>query len=174
MYKKMDNIEKILKSIYQNPTYMFHVRELARITKLNPNTIINITDKLKKQKIIIKGKHKSMVEIRANIEDINFIRMKKIYNLGQIYKAGLVDFLIEYYDNPESIILFGSYSRGEDIEKSDIDLVIITNKKEIPNFTLFETKLRRKLHILNFKREDISDELYRNLINGIVLHGYLR
>lgn len=170
----MDNKEKILNQIFENPTYSFHIRELARITKLNPNTIINITQKLKKEGIIIKKRNKNLVEIKANIEYIKFIREKRVFNLKQLYDSGLVDFLIDFYNEPESIIVLGSYSRGEDIERSDIDIVIITNKKEIPKFKVFEKKLKRKMHILAVKHDDISQEFFKNLINGIVIHGYLR
>tara|TARA_Y100000310_G_C20634976_1_gene790667 strand:+ start:631 stop:1143 length:513 start_codon:yes stop_codon:yes gene_type:complete len=170
----MDNKDKVLNQIFENPTYSFHIRELARITKLNPNTIINITLNLKKENIIIKRKNKNLVEIKANIEDKKFIRKKRIFNLKQLYNSGLVDFLIEFYNEPESIVVIGSYSRGEDIERSDIDIVIITNKRENPEIKIFGKKLKRKMHILAMKREDISQEFFKNLINGIVLHGYLK
>jgi predicted nucleotidyltransferase len=170
----MNNKEKILKKIFENPTYKFHVRELARMTRLNPNTIINITEKLKKQDLILKEKNKNLMEIKANIENINFIRQKRIFNIKRLYESKLIDSIIKYYDNPEAIIVFGSYSRGEDIEESDIDLVIITDKKETFEKNSFEKKVKRKLHILNFRYGDWSEGFYKNLINGIILHGYLR
>jgi len=174
MYKKMDNSYKILKEIFENPTYGFHIRELARKTNLNPNTIISITDDLKKKNLVIKRKNKNLVEVKANIEDIKFIRSKRCFNLKQLYDSGLVDFLIDFYNGPEAIVVMGSYSRGEDIEKSDIDVVIITPKKEAPEASMFEKRLMRKIHILVVKYQELSKEFYKNLINGIVLHGYLK
>jgi len=174
MYNKMNNTNKILKEIFQNPTYSFHIRELARITRLNPNTIINISKNLEKDKIITKNKTKNIVEIKANIEDQTFIRKKRTFNLNELYDSGLIDFLIEKYDNPELIAILGSFSRGEDIEKSDIDIIVITDKKDIPYLEKFEKKLKRKIHLIPSTYKEISKEFYNNLINGIVLHGYIR
>lgn len=170
----MNNKEKILKEIFENPTYEFHVRELARNIRLNPNTIINITNELANDKIIIKKHKKNLVTISANTENIEFIRAKRIFNLSQLYNSSMVDFLIEYYLQPNAIIVFGSYSRGEDIERSDIDITVITNKKDIPNLTKFEKMLKRKVHLLALSYENMSQEFYRNIINGITLYGYLK
>lgn len=170
----MNNKEKILKEIFENPTYSFHIRELARRTKLNPNTVINITDELKKEGVITKRRSKHLIEIKSNIEDKWFIREKRLFNLKQLYTSNLVDFLVDFYNEPESIVVLGSYSKGEDIEKSDIDIVIITNKKEMPNIEVFEKKLKRKLHIIAETYDSLSKEFYKNLINGVILYGYLK
>lgn len=53
---------------------------------------------------------------------------KRLFNLSEIYKSGIIDFLIKEY-SPNSISLIGNYSRGEDIEKSDVDIVVISDKK---------------------------------------------
>ena len=74
---------------------------------------------------------------------------------------------------PKSIVLFGSYQRGEDIENSDIDL-FIESKKEKLDINIFEKKLKRKIE-LHFKEDFTSypKELKNNIINGIVLSGFL-
>lgn len=67
----------------------------------------------------------------------------------------------------------GSFSKREYIEKSDIDIVIITQNKKFPELAVFERKLKRNIHILTLEYCNISYEFYKNLINGIVLCGYL-
>ena len=79
------------------------------------------------------------------IEYKKFIRMKRIYNLNSLYLAGLVDFLVKEYNNPEAIICFGSYSKGEDFEKSDIDIAIINGKEKDIALEKFEKNLGRKI-----------------------------
>lgn len=170
----MDNKDKILEKIFEKPTYHYHIRELARETNLNPNTIINISKVLEGNSLIKKKKRKHIVEIFANIEDKNFIREKKIYNLNKLYSSGLVDFLINFYSNPKAIIVIGSFSRGEDIETSDIDIVVISSIKKIPDLSKFEKKIKRNIHLMALNYSSISNEFYTNLINGIVLYGYLQ
>jgi len=167
----MNNTQKIKKEIFENPTYHFHIRELAKKTNLNPNTIINI---IKKLDIIKKTKKKHLTEIYADIENPEFILGKRLFNLESLYESGLVKNLTDIYKNPSAIVVMGSYSRGEDIEKSDIDIVIITNEKKIIDATKFEKKLKRNIHLILVSYEDMSDEFYTNMLNGVILKGYVR
>tara|TARA_Y100000034_G_scaffold8818_1_gene9507 strand:- start:5792 stop:6307 length:516 start_codon:yes stop_codon:yes gene_type:complete len=169
---KDNNLTKVLEELFSKPTYKFHIRELARIAKLNPNTVINITNKLEKEEIIKKENKKHIVEISLNLENKRTIQEKRIFNLLRIYKSDILDFLIRLY-SPKSISLIGSYSKGEDIEKSDIDIVIDTNKKEIGDVSKFEKILKRKIHLLILPLK-VSEEFFNNLINGIVLYGAIK
>ena len=75
--------------------------------------------------------------------------------------------------NPNSIVLFGSYQKGEDTIKSDIDLFIESKEQNI-NLQEFETKLNRKIQLhFNESFEKYPKELKNNICNGIVLKGYL-
>lgn len=166
------NENKILKELFNKPTHKFHIRELARETGLNPNTIINLTNGLEKEGIIKKQKKKHLVEISLNFDNSRTLQKRKLFNLSEIHSSGLIDFLIGEY-SPKSITLIGSYARGEDVEKSDIDFVVDTSKKEILDLARFEKILRRKIHLLILPKK-ISDEFFNNLINGIVLYGAIR
>lgn len=166
----MNNNERILKVLFENPTRRFHIRELARITKLNPNTILN---NLKKENIIKMEKKKHITEILADIDNKKFIIKKRIFNIFQLYNCGLVDFLEKEYPS-KAICVIGSYSRGEDIEKSDIDIVIITNLRDkYLDMNKFEKLLNRKIHLILTDYKNMSDEFYTNLINGVILSGCL-
>jgi len=167
----MGNYEKVLDVFLDNPTGKFYIREIARITKLNPNTVLNLVSKLEKKKLIKREKKKHIVEISADINE-NFKRLKRIENLRKLYDSGLIDFLKKEL-KPELISVIGSYSSGEDIKKSDIDIVVIAKKKEI-DLEKFERKLGRKIHLLVVDYNKMSDEFYTNLINGVVLHGYIK
>ena len=74
---------------------------------------------------------------------------------------------------PKSIVLFGSYQKGEDSENSDIDLFVECDKEEL-DVKIFEKKLGRKIE-LHFKKDFTlyPKELKNNIINGIVLSGFL-
>jgi len=167
----MNNNEgKILKEIFAKPAYKFHVRELAKITKLNPNTILNIAERLVKEGVLLKEKKRHVTELYFNTENPRAKIKKKMYNLAKVYESGVADFLYEKYV-PEAIVLMGSYSRGEDTENSDIDLAIISNKEGHPDLSNYEKFLNRKIHLIvtNYKR--MSEEFYINMVNGVVLRG---
>ena len=101
-----------------------------------------------------------------------FKKYKFIYNLSFILESGLVDFVEEKL-MPKAIVLFGSYSREEDTENSDIDVFVECKKEEL-DLAKFEKKLSRKIE-LHFNERFISypKELKNNIMNGIVLSGFL-
>jgi len=94
-----------------------------------------------------------------------------------IYESGLVGFLQEGFPGC-AIILFGSYSRGDDIlnvnegHKSDIDVAIIGTKGKETELTKFEELLERIITInfyLSFK--EIHKHLKDSILSGILLSG---
>jgi predicted nucleotidyltransferase len=148
------------------------VRELAKITKLNPNTVIKFLKYLEEKKLILKETKMHVVEFWLNLNNKDVIWKKKLNNLQNIFSSGILDYLVKYY-SPKSISLIGSYSRGEDIENSDIDFIIVSNETKIADVSKFEKMFSRKIHLLSI-RDKISEELFNNLINGTLLYGFVR
>ena len=96
--------------------------------------------------------------------------------MNLILKMNRTNFLDYLYDTfvPNVIILFGSASKGEDIEESDIDLFVQAKEKKI-DIRKYEKLFNRKISL--FFEEDFSKlnkELKNNVINGIILRGYLK
>ncbi|MBI5060836.1 MAG: nucleotidyltransferase domain-containing protein [Candidatus Aenigmarchaeota archaeon] len=78
------------------------------------------------------------------------------------------------YEEPEAIIVFGSYSRGEDQSGSDIDIAIITKKRINVSTVEFEKRLKRKINIYEIQIKHAEKEFLNTLANGIVLYGHMR
>jgi len=166
--------EKLLRTLFTKPEYWFHMRELARATGLHPNIVSTLTDQLKKEKLILKRKHKHLVEVACNRDDLTYKRKKQLVNFAILHESGLIDYLVDFYNHPSAIVVFGSFARGEDWSESDIDLAVISSSKKVPDLGSFEKKLSRNIHLLPLEYKDLSPELYNNLINGFVLYGYFK
>jgi predicted nucleotidyltransferase len=164
-------IEKVLAVFFENPSREFHLRELSRVLKLSMPTIISSTSILAKRRLIIKTKGKVITKVLANRENINFVRYKCLYNLERVYVSAVIDYLSNFYNHPKNIILFGSFSRGEDIGSSDIDIAITTNKKLNLDLSKYEKILKKTINIHEIDMNKISNEFKANLANGIVLEG---
>ena len=164
-------IQKVLEFFFRNPSKEFHLRELSRLLKLSMPTIISATDALAKENLIVKIKSNFITKTWANRESIYFIRKKRIYNLELICDSGIIDHLLKIYNQPKAIILFGSFSRADDIENSDVDLAVITKKKISLNFPEYEKFLSRSVSIHEVDLKKISKEFKLNLTNGIILEG---
>ncbi len=164
-------IEQVFGTFMENPSKVFHLRELSRLVKFSMPTIVSTTDSLAKEKLLVKTKGKVLTTVKANRENINFIRCKRLHNLESVYLSGIVDYISSSYNHPRLVILFGSYSRGEDIERSDIDIAVITNKKLDLDLAKFEKYLGRTITMHEINVEDLSSEFKANLTNGVVLEG---
>ena len=172
MYIKNNN-KKVLDLFFIFPRRQFHLREIARLVKLNPNTVSKILNDLVNEELIKKETSAVTVNFWANLDNERFIFEKRISNIKNIYYSGLIDELVKKYNNPDAIILYGSYSRGEDIEDSDIDIAMISKRKADISLEKYEKKLERGIHLLEVDLQKIKKELLNNLINGFIIHGYL-
>lgn len=168
----LDKTEKLLRTVFARPEYWFHIRELARAVGYHPNTVITITNQLVKRGFLLKRKHKHLIEVSAHRDSVVYKRKKQLLNIELLQEVGVIDYLIDFYNHPSAIVLFGSFARGEDWSESDIDLAVITPEKKTSDLSRFEKILAKKIHLLSLHYPDISPELYNNLINGIVLYGY--
>jgi len=109
--------------------------------------------------------------VTFNRENYKAIELKRVENLKMIYISGLSDFLEEKFPGT-TIILFGSYARGEDIHSSDIDIAIIGGKDKFLNLEPLENLLKRKININFYSSwKDIHKHLKNNILNGIILTG---
>jgi len=167
-----DNNLKVMELFFKSPYRSFHIREIARLTGLSSTGIIKIIKRLKKEKLLVSRKSNNLEEIKPDFNG-RFLIIKRLYNIYSLYDSGVVDFIKKYYELPQSVILFGSYSNGTDTEKSDIDIAVISSKKEIPDFAKFESKMSRKinLHIIDIMKT--PKEFINSLANGVVLEGFV-
>ena len=99
------------------------------------------------------------------------MQLKRVDNLKQIYESNLANFLEEQFLGA-TIVLFGSYSRGDDLINSDIDIAIIGRKEKSINLEEYEKILQRKINLSFFGSWDkIHINLKENICNGIILFG---
>ena len=85
-----------------------------------------------------------------------------------------MDHLKKELSNP-AVVVFGSYSRGEDVEDSDIDLYIETPSKRRPSVEMFKKMLERDIQIFQHKniREIANPGLANNIVNGVTLNSHM-
>lgn len=157
-----------------NPTAKLRVRQIERELKLPLPSVIRYCKELENEEILIRIKIGNVIFYTSNRNSNKYLLEKKLYNIKSLYSCGLVDFLIDELSNP-SIIIFGSYAKGEDLENSDIDLYVETPSKREIKLEKFELILKRKIQIFRHKniREIKNADLVNNIINGILLNGFV-
>lgn len=144
-------------------------REIAKILKVSPTAVAK---SIKALKDFVKiEKTKTINFISFNRDEPKAIELKRVENLKNIYISGLSDYLNRELAGG-TIILFGSYSLGEDMNISDIDIAVIGRKDKVLELGEYEKRLSRKIN-LNFYSswKKIHEHLKNNILSGILLHG---
>jgi len=167
----------ILKPFFENPNREFHIREIARILKINHTSVRQYLSRLARDDLLEARKGKIFKTYKAKINK-KFLNLKLYYNLEKIRKSGLIEELERIYDFP-TIVVFGSYAQALDDEKSDIDICILSDIKKAFNIKKYEKRLNRRISLFLFSSKEWerlkrkNPELINNISNGIVLAGQL-
>ncbi len=146
-------------------------RDIAKALRVSPTAVANSLEKLRAENLVRIEKTKTINFICLNGTDKRTTELKRVENLKNIYVSGLSDYLENQLPGG-TIILFGSYSRGEDTTTSDIDVAVIERKEKILELEKYEKILNRKINV-NFYTswKDINKNLKNNILNGILFHG---
>ena len=125
---------RILTYFIRHPTKETYPRELERLLKISSGSISMICKELGKIRILKSRRMARVHFYKLNNENV-FVR-----TLKSGWFVGRLDRHHQLIENPEfqSIVLYGSYARGEFNEKSDVDLLIITNMEKTKVQSLLE------------------------------------
>jgi len=162
----------IIETMFDDPRGEFYVRGLADETGLAPSTVSRITRELGKQELLEINEEGVRNRIRPKNESDAFKDLKKSYNLYILSSSGLVNEIMGDAI-PEALVLFGSYSRGEDKKSSDIDIALINGRQIDVELESYEEKFNREINIHNIELEEVGENFIETLANGVVLRGHL-
>ena len=167
--------DRIRDYFFMHPSEKLRVRQIERAVKVPLHSAIRYAGELEDESLLKSAVMFGVKVYSADRGSKKFLIEKKIFNMGQIYDSGLIDFLAEKLGNP-GIVIFGSYSKGEDVESSDIDIYVEGSSKKEIALGKFENILKRKIQIFRHKnlREIKNRELANNMINGIILNGFIK
>lgn len=159
----------VVSVFFKEPTEVHFIKEVSRKINLAPTSVRNHIIELKKTGFIVEKKALPFSGLVANRESREFIFYKRLYNIHSLKEV--ID-LIRQEHYPALMLLFGSYSRGEDIETSDIDILILTKNKKSIDLKRFEKELGRKINLLVLDNSNKIDKgVLKNMKGGIVLLG---
>jgi predicted nucleotidyltransferase len=164
--------QRIMRLLFVKSGTSLNMNGIAKILEVSQPAVLKSIPYLQKQGFVIakQDKDSSRWSIELNRDNRNLIWLKRADNLKQLYESGLVPSLYDLFPG-STVILFGSYSSGEDTIQSDIDLAVFgSEKKEIDS--KFEELLERKIIVNYYKSFNSVDKfLLSNILNGITLKG---
>lgn len=127
-------IRTILKVFYNNHNAKVHLRELSRRTNLQGQSIMRYLNKLVEENILKFEKEGNLK--KYSLKDNNYIYslltlfdIERFEKLPFIKKQAINYFLNNLKEKPIILFLFGSTAKETYKDNSDIDLLLIVNKK---------------------------------------------
>jgi len=168
MLKIINSLEPFFEDCYRR----INVREYAKIIHISPPTASKTLDLYHHEGLLSKERFRNYIMFYANKDNKQFTDLSRMY--WDIKLKELVDFMEKKLTSP-TIILFGSLSKAEAKQDSDIDLAVFAHKKDL-KIGIFEKELKRKIEIFWFNslKNIKSKELANNIINGYILKGHLQ
>ena len=152
----MEAKDKVYQVFYEAKNRWLYFSEIREKTKLSNSSLQNVLKKLEEEKILEIDKQSSNIFFRINEDEkpLIFSRFDKLKfnNLNPEIRIPLENWLKELPAEINSVILFGSASRKQEKEGSDIDILAILH-----NFTndelrkLYEKEIKQKINNLTKK-----------------------
>ncbi len=170
---------KVVHWFLDYPDKEVSLNDLASITGIAKATANTVVSSLVKQEFLKREILGKLWRISCNQKHPYNVGIKIPYHLGLLYFSGIIQETLKKVPGARSIILFGSYRKGDDTQESDIDIAVEVLEnvplKIIPFTALKKIGYRKdiqvNLHI--FSRKNIDLNLFTNIANGIVLYGLL-
>lgn len=169
----------IVNWFFAYPEAKINLTELSRKLQISKKTASEVIINLKKQGFLEIEQIGKSWKISCNIQHPYNQSHKIAHNLSLVYRSGIIEKIYRLVGNPKSIILFGSYRKGDDISTSDLDIAVeVVGSEPLKIVSLgviselgFRKDVPVNLHI--FSKNKIDSNLFANIANGIVLDGFL-
>jgi predicted nucleotidyltransferase/predicted transcriptional regulator len=153
--------DKILKVLLSNKKENFTIRSISKKINLDYKTVYLTIQKLAKKEVIETKKigQSVLCSIKNNFNEdvfrIEFIRVKELLQKKDFYvlhKQIQDDIKKPFF----TLLLFGSHASGKQTKHSDIDLMLITNDKDINRkIKHVLSLLPLKIHLLDFTSKEL-------------------
>jgi predicted nucleotidyltransferase len=168
----MNNIKKLF---FGNTLRRWHFEDIVKESGMSRERVNYYLKQLVKNGFVIRAKPKcKMPYYTAHMEFAAFRLEKRFYGLSILQKSGLFGHL-NSLKNVKSVILFGSFARGDWDKSSDIDLFIFGDVEDFDK-EKFEIILRREIQLFSYTdrklmKKELDPKLIPNIYKGFNIKG---
>jgi len=167
---------KVLELFFEQPTKEWHFEEILKEAKIARSKADAWLKEFMKQGIIKRIKRKGeMPHYISNHSWPEYRNRKKIFALKTLHESGLLNHLYSLKKS-KTVILFGSFTRSDWYEKSDIDIFIYGDSEGL-KIAEYETRLHRDIQVFICQNKKelarLGKGLIRNIIKGDLIKGDL-
>lgn len=187
MYKSIfsDGKEKVLECFYNNRDKELYFSEILRCTGLTQPTTLNHLKNLQDNKLVVVSKKIDHTFYKINAKNpqlysiFSYFDYKRFNNLSLERKRAINEFISKLSIKPLIALVFGSTAKKTYTSKSDIDILLVYNIKEVKNKKLkedIEAVSGVKIQTFIIDYEYFKDQLLRkedHVIIGAIKTGFV-
>ena len=165
--------DKVLELFFNYSTKPWHFEEIVKKARMSRSNVTKWLKQFAKEGLIKRVKEKGrMPYFVSNTLNPSYFTRKRLYALNLFYNAGLLTHL--YGMEAKSVVIFGSYSRGDWHSDSDIDLFIYGDDSDFDKIR-FEKMLKKEIQVFTAgKKSDLKqygEGLLKNIVSGFFVKG---
>src|SRR3989344_1061511 len=174
MYQNRNNDLDVISLFRGDYKTRFYLREISKLSKMPLKTCQNVLSNLEKAKVLkskTEGKNKYFSLNLENIKTKSYLQQTEIYQTDIfIEKYPQFKMFLKSLKTTAPIIVFGSFAKFTADNDSDLDLLIVADKKiELPfhllRFKIHQINLTEKTFLKAIKeQEDLIKEIEENHI----------
>ncbi|MBI5871471.1 nucleotidyltransferase domain-containing protein [archaeon] len=189
----MDNKHKIINYLGKNPGKRFTMHEFSKLVSIPYASFYRIVQRMNDVlDVEVVGKSKTVsLKIKNPVVKAHLIVSSDEEKKEFLHRQLVIKKIASEVNTGDIVILFGSYAKREETEKSDIDLLIINKDgKKSVSFSKYEILFRKKINpifvtakefkkMLQDREENVGKQVLKNhiILNnpewfwGLVLNG---
>ncbi|WP_263385999.1 nucleotidyltransferase domain-containing protein [Granulicella arctica] len=155
---------RLLATLYDKPDSIFFLRQLARHINGSAGTVQRELATLTATGLILRCDRENQVFYRANPDHPVFAELHSLLAKTTGVFHMLREALTPFTENVEFAFVYGSFARGEENSRSDIDLMVIgeiTLDDLLDKTSPLEHKLSRPINPTVFAREELRAKLHK-------------
>jgi len=167
---------KVLEYFLIYPTENTYLKELAKKLQISPRSVKIYCDIFEKEGIIIREIKGNMHIFKTNNDNFRVKEMKRAYFINLLAELNIE----KIAEESVSITVYGSYASGNFDEKSDIDILVIGDEKNVKRELVVDImkKIEKEIQLSviplikweKLKKE--NDHFVKNIIrNHILIKG---
>ncbi len=172
----MKSKKDLLQELFFNQSKSWHFEELRKKVHIGKPQLARWLLIFEKEGVIKRIKnYKKMPYYLPDFNNPSFKNQKRLFARKKLFDSGLLDHLSSL-SKAKVVIFFGSFSRSDWYEKSDIDIFIYGDDKEL-NQSKYELKLKRDIQIHRAEnKQDIKriERLLPYILSGEFIKGSIQ
>lgn len=165
-------MDEIIKYFIENPYEEIYLRELSRLLSLSTSLTKKYLDLHLKNNLLKETKRGNLRYFKANVDNLQFKYSKIAYNIKILQDFRIVEQILDKKSMVSTIMVYGSFAKGKNEKKSDLDILIIGSKENIALKFPTEVSIQTFSHAEWKKQKESNLAFYQDVITqGIVIRG---